>query len=452
MKQFWFLRQTNQRRLTWIIPFVAGSIMLLASVLPWLRDGLQGNRIAWNIPVNIGWEVQTSLGNYGLLCMGCACYTFLIAYAHWRPFRGSAYFMQKQGMAGLLCLVPVFLFLFQYLLADTVQIDTLARHLIQSQLIERHFGYDYPVQLLRIDPFVFDTSTIGDRVRLLIDSSSIGVLLPLISAWMLIDYKRFFMQFPQPILSKRPKRYIRCILIGAIICACILLGRAPFARLAGYQAKAALTTGNYTKALQWLDLAHAFNPALDQVYYYHVERGEASYFLYPQLQTDDTHAYLAFNYAQQGDNLDAYQEILAVWRQHSTTPWIVNEMSYALEKLSEFAQPLKGVQQRRPINDDTALPWLELLIQVDSSTVYGHYVEGRIQYDLRNYSECMKQMAIVIHTSSVAEIQSSAYTYIALSYAGQGNFLQERTLLLKAVALDPNYENNTAREELSGLR
>ena len=426
--------------------------MLLASVLPWLRDALQGDSIAWSVPVDIGWQFQLRLVSYGLLCLCCAFYTFLVAYANVKRFRGSMYFVQKQVVAGLLCLIPVFLFLFQFILADTVGIDALARHLVQLQLVQHHFGYDFPVQLVYTNPFTFDTSTIGDRIRLFIDSSSLGVLLPLVSAWMLIDYKRFFMKLPSPVASRSYKKRLRFIIVSILLFCCILLCRAPLATIAEYQAKAALATGNYTKALQWLQFANTLNPALEQMYYYHVQRGEALYYLYPQLQVDDTHAYLAFNYTLQGDNLDAYQQLLSVWQQHTATPWIVHEMSYTLEKLSEFAQPLKGVEQRRPINDDTALPWLQLLLQVNDSNVYGHYVVGRIQYDLHNYNECMKQMNMVIKMSSTREIQSSAYTYIGLSYAEQGNYLQERSLLLKAVALDPNYENNTAREELSGLR
>jgi hypothetical protein len=60
-------------------------------------------------------------------------------------------------------------------------------------------------------------------------------------------------------------------------------------------------------------------------------------------------------------------------------------------------------------------------------------------------------MIAVTQISSNADIQSSAYTYMALSDAGQGNVVEERMLLFKAVELDPNYHNNTAREELSGL-
>jgi Tfp pilus assembly protein PilF len=49
------------------------------------------------------------------------------------------------------------------------------------------------------------------------------------------------------------------------------------------------------------------------------------------------------------------------------------------------------------------------------------------------------------------DLQSSAYTYIALSQLQQGKTANARRLLLKAVELDPEYSNNTAREELSGL-
>ena len=60
-------------------------------------------------------------------------------------------------------------------------------------------------------------------------------------------------------------------------------------------------------------------------------------------------------------------------------------------------------------------------------------------------------MNAVIRLSGNANLQSSAYTYLALSAGGQGKYSDERDLLFKAVALDPDYHNNTAREALSGL-
>lgn len=424
--------------------------MLLSSTLPWLKDPLTGDYSAWRLPIDIGWQVRFVWCNYGTLCLICAIYAFLVAYANWKPFKGSAYFSHKQIAAGLLCGAPILLFLLQYLIADVAGIDKLFQHEVQLQLIQSHFGYNSPAQLVRIDIFNSDTSTLGERLRLLIDVGSIGVVLPLISCWLLIGYRRFTVRQPVPI--RRGSFYVEVLYCVLGILSVFILGRACAATLCEYQGKASLATGNYTKALQWLNTAHTLNPALDQVYYYHVERGQAQYFLHSTALTEDSQAYLALTASQQGNDLDAYQQLLTVWHQHPTTPWIVKELSYTLEKLSEFNEPLKGVLVQRPINDDGALSWLELLNQINPSSTYGSYVEGRIQFDLHNYSACIKEMTNVAQASTNTDIESSAYTYVALSYTGQGDLLKGRVFLKKAITLDPQYMNNTAREELSGLR
>jgi tetratricopeptide (TPR) repeat protein len=97
------------------------------------------------------------------------------------------------------------------------------------------------------------------------------------------------------------------------------------------------------------------------------------------------------------------------------------------------------------------LPWLETLLQLDDSNLYAQYLEGRMQYDLHNYSVCTTYMVNVLLLSQNPAIQSSAYTYMGLSAEGQGNYIDARKLLLRAIELDPAYHNNIAREELSGL-
>lgn len=425
---------------------------MLSSILPWLTDPLYGSSSAWGLPIDIGWQFHPGLLNYGVLCLIVATYSLLVGYANWKPFRGSHYFIHRRTTAGLLCLIPVALFLFQYVLSDLAGIDHLSQHEIQLILIQRHFGYDYPNQLIFIDPFTADTSTIGERIRLLVDVTSIGLLLPCLSAWILLDRRHFSMELPQSTKLRKHPHMMRLAGITIGLTCLVLLGRPPLATLCQYQAKTSLSTGNYEKALGWLNAAIFLNPDLDQTYYFHVERGEAFYFLAPNQLNDDDRAYLAYIDSQQGDNLDGYQQLLSVWQRNHTAPWIRNEMSYTLERLSEFSQPLKGVSIRRPINDDSSLPWLQLLVQIDPSNTYGQYVVGRIQYDLHNYTGCMLQMSKVMQLSAADNIRSSAYTYMALSYAGLGNYLEERSLLLKAVQLDPGYLNNTAREELSGLR
>ncbi len=69
-----------------IIPTVAGCIMIGASLLPWLNGPLGESYSAWQLPIDIGWQFRIAIINYGLLCLCCAIYAFVVAYAHWKPF------------------------------------------------------------------------------------------------------------------------------------------------------------------------------------------------------------------------------------------------------------------------------------------------------------------------------------------------------------------------------
>jgi len=338
-------------------------------------------------------------------------------------------------------------------------INQLAQHEIQMLLIQHHFGYRIAMERITIDPFALDTSTIPGRLEILVDQVSFGPLLPVVAALICFGLlgdggrrkRPHPASTPPPPLRRRDNRIwlagigILMFLLG------VVLGRAPAAMASEYQATVSLEAGDYQLALNWLNAAHALNPALDQVAYYHIERGQALYFLHPNQPNDESLAYLAFEYQERGDDLDAYLQLLTIAQAHQPPAWVVDEMSLTLEKLAEFTHALKGTAIPRSNNDVTALPWVQLLAQVDSSNVYAQYLVGRLQYDLHNYTGCTEQMLKVIELSPNRDVQSSAYTYMALSSAGQGDYLQERALLFKAIQLDPNYYNNTAREELSGL-
>ena len=452
-KQLWFLQRADARFSSVIMPLIAASIMLCSSFLPWLKDPIGTTYSAWSLPVDLGWQIRAGTFNYGTLCLCCAAYACLIAYASWKPFRGSSYFKQKYVAAGLFCLVPLFLFLLQYLCIDVREIDVLAQHKTQAILISNHFGYSSIRDLLSVRPFYLDLdiSTISGRLTLLVDQVAAGLALPLISAWLLIDYKRLFAIPPRHSSSSKSKR-LRFLLVIAGFIAVLLLLRGPAGLICEYEGKASLSSGNYAQALTWLDRARLLNPALNEVAYYHRERGQALYYLYPDQVIDDSSIYLAFAYRIQGDYLDAYQQLLGTWQVERTTPWIISEMSITLEGQIEFTHPLRGPLIRRPLNDDTTLPWLQSLIQVDASNVYGHFLAGRVNYDLHNYTQCLVQMAAVLHLSTNSDIQSSAYTYMGLSEIGLGNDTEGRELLFMALKLDSDYRNNVAREELSGLR
>lgn len=426
-----------------------GCSMLVASALPWLRDPLGTEYSAWQLPVDIGWQFRTGLLNYGLLCFCCALYAWLIAYAQWRPFRGHTLFAHSHLTAGMLCIVPLLLFLLQYLSVDMQAMALLAQHKAQALLIQQHFGYRATPQLIPLSPFTLNSSTLWGRVQLLIDSVSFGLLCPCGSAWIGIEYRRISGSQSRPV-SLFQRRKLSWLLTG-IFLLLLIFGRAPTALVYEYTAKVALSRGDYASALYELTIADILNPSFEQVAFYHRERGEALYFLAPMLLNDDSRAYLASVYQDQRDFLDAYQQLLIVWRANPAAPWVREEMSNTLERLVEGNRPLAVHQLPGSNHDEDSLPWLQLLTTVDPTNSYSLYLRGRIYYTLHSYSVAAQQMSLLLGLSSDADIRSSAWTYMALSDAGQGDYAYARLLLFKAIALDPSYRNNTAREELSGL-
>ena len=457
-RQLWFVQRTQVKPAQSLTPVLAGVLMLVAGGLPWLVDPLGTSYSAWAIAIDVGWQFHTTILSYGLLCTCIAAYAFLVAYAQWRPFAGSAVLVQRRTQAGLLCLVPTVLFFMQYLYMDVQGINTLGNHLVQFLLIRQHFGYDVSPIRVAVKPFFLDTSTLEGRFQILINLASLGVLVPCISAWLLIDRKRLFLALPHgkarrykaSVLSMPHLKRLLTLVVALLLL--ILAGRPAVALACDYEAKGQLAAGNYAQALNWLDIARNFNPSLDQVASYHIERGQALYFSTHNQGDDESRIYLASVYSGQKDYLDAYAQLIAVWQMHKTTPWVIDEMSFTLERLSEYAKPLYGLRLQRMQNNDSATTWLHLLQQVDASNVYAHYMNARVQYERHSYNNTMSEMAVVLQLSNNTDIQSSAYTYIALSDEGLGNYIQSRAYLFKAVALDPNFRNDTAREELSGLR
>jgi tetratricopeptide (TPR) repeat protein len=122
-------------------------------------------------------------------------------------------------------------------------------------------------------------------------------------------------------------------------------------------------------------------------------------------------------------------------------------------------QTVSGVQRTgtldpvlpRQIGQFEAIPWLTQLALVDSSNVYAQYTLGQTFYLQDGLNGCLEYMQNVLYNNPNDNVQSSADTYMALSLIKQGKVDQGRQLLLQAIKLDPDFNNNTAREELSGL-
>ncbi len=437
------------RRVDYIIPALAGCFMLLASMLPWLKDAATGDFSAWQLPVDLGWQVHISFFTYGLLCLYSSLLAFGIAFAHWRPAYRRWFPVRAHMLVGWFCLVPVLLFIWQYLFADMHTAELLAQHQTQVLLMEQQFGYNSTRQLIFIRPFDVTTATVLGRLELLINQMSYGLLLSCASGCLLLVYQRLGGAPTGAATAKEPGS--RILVITVLLACLIVIGRAPMATICNYEAKLSLAAGNYTDALRWLDSALALNPEFNQLPAYHEERGQALYFLNPDEQTDNTRAYLAMVYRGQLDNVDAYSELLAGWQRSGTSRWMLDEMSKTLEMQAEYIQSSTALPVKLTTGNIPVLPWLETLLQLDDSNLYAQYLEGRMQYDLHNYSACTTYMVNVLLLSQNPAIRSSAYTYMGLSAEGQGNYIDARKLLLKAIELDPAYHNNIAREELSGL-
>ncbi|MDQ2717474.1 MAG: hypothetical protein M3Z08_21475, partial [Chloroflexota bacterium] len=321
----------------------------------------------------------------------------------------------------------------------------------QWLLAANHFGYNSSVQLIALQPLSLDVSSLRDRFCLLLDCALPGLLFPCAGAWLVMSSRLF--PVSQPFVARAGRRRaVPWLAIAGLLALVVVAGRAPTGLACEYEAGRVAASGDYGLALSWLDAARTLNPALDNVAYYHVERGRALYFLRDDTQSVDSHAYLASIYMQHRDFLAAYQQMIALWHPGQVAPWITAETSSILENIMEAQKPLKDQPPGQVTGDDSVLSWSQLLVRIDPTNIYGYYLIGRIQYELHDYSGCIRQMNNVVLLNASDDIQSSAYTYIALGEIGLGYDLDARALLLRAVELDPYYHNNTAREELSGLR
>jgi tetratricopeptide (TPR) repeat protein len=471
-----------------MVPALAGAIIILAGFLPWIVQPLQSTVMAWQIPVDPGWQVRSILLNYGLLCLSGSLYPFVIAYRAWKyaiaPTSSRIPLAEPRSctLAAWLCCIPVSVWVWQYLFVDMSSIEQLTHQEMQYLLIGLHLGYAVINPLIPItNPLALDPLSLSTRFTLLIDQVGVGVFLPFVSAALLVAARNLFTMAPTsdeasqlvpggsaeasvaPLLwyttngtaatTGRSRRWHRWVTACVIVLLLVIFGRAPLAFVCNDQARDALYAGDYAEAERWLNYASVLNPTLEMLFSYHNARGQAWYFLHPNQQNVDSRAYLASVYLEQKDYLAAYQELQRTWQRGGHAPWLVDQMSVILMQLATVSLPHPTTASlQRPAEDSAALAWFNQLLDVDRNNIFGQYMVGRIQYELHNYSQCEAAMRRVIALSQSTNVLSSAYTYLALSSDGQGDYAEARTYLLQAVSLDPKYRNNTAREELSGLR
>ncbi|GCF07389.1 hypothetical protein KDI_09530 [Dictyobacter arantiisoli] len=441
--------------------------MLIASILPWFNDPGGTKLTAWQLPVDLGWQLRFGFLNYGLLCTCCTLTIFTISWQAWQIFHAqqsadptqllaTAHIDMKQRyrQAYLLCLLPSALFLFQFLVADMGMMAEVARNQIQLELARSHFGYATMPEFMPILPFTLHPLHLSDRIAILFDQIGLGFFMPLFSLLALWLTRAFWSHSTQQTGWVQPplSRQHHLLTYGLALLGILILGRPSLALLSHYQAVHALDAGNYSKALQWLDQARLLNPTLDALPDYHSERGQAQYFLHPQHPGIESETYLGAYYLTQNDIYTSYQTLQNAWHAYPHTPWLRDELSIALAQLAEMNKPLNGPSQARLVNDEPALPWLDELINIDSSNVYAQFTTGRILCELHAYGSCEAHMRVVLNLQQSPELRSAAYTYIAISRFGLGDTINAREYLYKAQDFDPSYRNNTARQYMSGMR
>ncbi|GLV56414.1 hypothetical protein KDH_32550 [Dictyobacter sp. S3.2.2.5] len=453
-----------------IMPGAAGVVMLIASLCSWFNNPSGTRLMAWQMPVDLGWQLSLHAFNYGVLCASCALYIFFITYQSWRAVRAEQSADPVRVLtapdsipdhcyvrAMLLCLVPPALFLFQFLCSDMATIAEVTRQQVQLELARSHLGYAATPEYTPILPFLLDCSQFPDRFAILTDQLDIGWFMPLFSAGILLMARAFLplrLRFVEAAIAyRRPSRcgrfgmFALALLLGAII-----FGRAPAAMVSQTQAGHLLSIGDYSGALKWLDAARILNPELNQLVAYHLARGEAWFYLHPEQPNAESRAYLGHYYRTQKDFYTSYQTMLTTWHTYQHTPWLQDEVSLSLAQMAEVSAPLKGTPNDHLTHDEPALPWLNELLQINQSNFYAQFTVGRILYDLGDYAGCEAHMRMVLNISPSAEMQSAAYTYIALSRFDLGDNNNAREYLYKAQDLDPAYRNNTARQHMSGMR
>ena len=445
---------------------ISAMLLLFASLLPWFKNPTGNQPLAWQLPVDLGWQLPLSLLNYGVLCTGCALYILFITLKSWQLIQAEKSYSPRillaaprlslhkhYAIAAMLCIILPLLFLLQFLFIDMDSMARIAYTETQLRLTQIHFGYNASPQLVPIQPFSLNTQYVYDRWILLLDTGGVGLLIPFLSAYMLLYSRSLLPQTSYqagilrwPISQKR-----KFALIGLLLAAALFLGKAPLAQLCELQAQHLLNTGDYHGVLSWLDTAYWLNPTLDQLPSYHLERGQAWYYLDSQHLNQDSMAYLAAYDRSQNDFFSSYQQLQTAWNIYPYATWLKDEMAFSLTALAEMPKPLKGNSQIRMKDDEAALRWLNKLAQLDPENFYARYTIGRVYCDIGDYMNCEASMQQVMELTTAIDIQSSADTYIAVSKFGLGDAINAREYLYAAQRADPEYHNNTARELLSGM-
>ncbi len=467
------MRALLESRAIW--PLLAAACLIAAVALPGVRIPLIGATGALGLPLELGWGIHASILSYGLLCLlvaavCCAAGARTLlpgvsARALGRPL--SSLRAPLLVTLGALALAITALYVFQALLADFRLIGVWADQENQSLLIRYHLGYSLPRQLRTLQPFQVQTATVTDRLLLLVQVSTIGILLPAL-AGLLCLYGAWLARSDtiaeplSPVDMERARR-VRRLMLGAVVAVgVIMLARAPVGLAFEKLGQDAVTGGDYATAFDRFDWAERLNPNMAAFATFRTQRGEAQYVMGART-SEDASLYLAGQYRTQRSYLLAWGADFPLLQAHPDDAVVRQDTLLTLERIIESSTNV-GLT---PVDDeaafrnptvilktdevDSSMPWLDALLRIDPSNVYARYLRGRTLFTLHAYELAGQDFQAILAVSHDAYARSAAYTYVALCRAGLGDYAAERVLLQQAVELDDGYYNTTARQAASGL-
>jgi tetratricopeptide (TPR) repeat protein len=466
------LRALLETRAIW--PLLAAACLIAAVALPWVRIPLIGATGALGLPLELGWGIHASVLSYGLLCLLIAavcCAMGMLALLPRASGRALGRPLPLRSplliMLGALALAIMALYVFQALLADFRLVGVWADQENQSLLIRYHLGYSLPRQLRTLQPFQVQTATVTDRLLLLVQVSTIGILLPAL-AGLLCLYGAWLARSDagaeprSSVETERTRRLRRITLVAAVAVGVIILARPPAALAAEKLGQDAVTGGDYAAAFDRFDWAERLNPTLTAFATFRAQRGEAQYVVGART-SEDASLYLAGQYRTQRSYLLAWGADFPLLQAHPDDPVVRQDTLLTLERIIESSTNV-GLT---PVDDeaafrnptvilkteqvDSSMPWLDALLRIEPSNVYARYLRGRTLYALHAYELAGQDFQAILAVSHDAYARSAAYTYVALCRGGLGDYAAERVLLQQAVELDDGYYNTTARQAASGL-
>jgi len=456
-----------------IWPLLAAACLIAALSLPWVRIPLIGATGALGLPVELGWGIHSGILSYGLLCLLVAalcCVVGVLALlpgAHARTL-GRTLSLRASVLItlGALALAITALYAFQTLLADFRLVGVWADQENQSLLIRYHLGYALPRQLRTLQPFQVQTATVTDRLLLLVQVSTIGILLPALPGLLCLYGAWLARRDPPgewpPVETERARRVRRLLLGGVVAVSLIILARAPAALAAEKLGQDAVTGGDYAAAFARFDWAERLNPNLAAFATFRTQRGEAQYVLGARA-SEDASLYLAGQYRTQRSYLLAWGADFPLLQAHPDDAVLRQDTLLTLERIIESSTNvgLTPVDDEAAFHNptvilktddvDSSMPWLDALLRIDPSNVYARYLRGRTLYTLHAYELAGQDFQAILAVSHDAYARSAAYTYEALCRGGLNDYAAERALLQQAVELDDGYYNTTARQAASGL-